>query len=115
MSNTLLADISRRFLELHKIYRYRMKKVSDMTPEEVIQNCHSFYEEQKLTDEWRRFRRSIEEELCYCPYLQDYIDPGYCYDLQMVSCGLMEQSALPDIKIELDQLKEHCKKCTHRL
>lgn len=55
-----LAETSREFLQKHKVYRYRMKKITDMTDEEVIQKCHWYYEENNLVKEWQEFRTKKE-------------------------------------------------------
>lgn len=49
------AQVSRQFLKDHKVYRYRMKKVNDMTDNEVIDVCHKFYEENHLVSEWLEY------------------------------------------------------------
>ena len=52
----LPADISRQFLRDKNVYRYRTKKVADMTDDEVISNCRFFYESNDLRDEWTAYR-----------------------------------------------------------
>lgn len=49
------AQISRQFLKEHKIYRYRMKKVNDMTDEAVVNCCHWYCEENDLILEWNEY------------------------------------------------------------
>ena len=51
----LYADIARAYLKAKKVYRYRMKKISDMDDEEVIQKCHWWYEENNLAADYRAF------------------------------------------------------------
>ena len=58
--NTQLARISREFLALHRVHRYRMKAVKDMDDAQVIRACHWYCEENRLTDEWEVFRRHAE-------------------------------------------------------
>ena len=55
-----LADISREFLKIHKVHRYRMKKIQDMDDDEVIQKCHWYYEENHLIEEWIHFCKEKE-------------------------------------------------------
>ncbi len=57
-----LAEISREFLKNHKVNRYRMKKVSEMSDNDVITACHWFCEENHLNDEWWAFRETKESE-----------------------------------------------------
>ena len=45
MKELSLAQISRDFLSKHKVYRYRMVKVSDMDDQSVIRACHWYCEE----------------------------------------------------------------------
>lgn len=56
-----LADISRAFLKEKKVYRYHLKKVSEMDDDRVIQACHFYVEENRLNDEWKLFRSEREE------------------------------------------------------
>ncbi len=55
-----LSDSSRKFLKLKKVYRYRLKKVSEMSDTEIIQACHSYVEENCLNEEWEDFRERNE-------------------------------------------------------
>ena len=52
------ADIARAYFKTKKIYRYRMKKISEMSDDEVIQKCHWWYEENDLADDYRMFEES---------------------------------------------------------
>lgn len=111
----LLADISRQFLREKKVYRYRTKKVTDMTDDEVISNCHFFCEENNLRDEWNVYREKAESEYYYCSYLQEYVDAGLCYDIQMIAGKLIKQSALPEIKIDKEKCAKCCAECEYSL
>ena len=111
----LLADISRQFFKDKKVYRYRTKKVVDMTDDEVIRNCHWYYQENNLTAEWRAYREKVESEYYYCSYLEQYIEQGYCYDLQMIVCGFVKSSALPELNIDKEKCAELCSTCKHSL
>jgi hypothetical protein len=55
----LYADIARAYLKSKKIYKYRMKKIDDISDEEVIQKCHWWYEENSLVDEYKAFEKKI--------------------------------------------------------
>lgn len=49
------ADAAREYLKLKKVYRYRMKKIEDMSDEEVCEKCHWWCEENNLVDDYRKF------------------------------------------------------------
>ena len=112
---TLLADISRQFLREKKVYRYRTKKVTDMTDDEVISNCHFYCEENNLISEWNEFREKAEAEYRYCSYLEEYIDDGLCYDLQMITSNYIKPSALPEINIDKEKCARCCSECKFSL
>ena len=57
--NKLYADIARAYLKSKKVYRYRLKKIRDMDDEEVNQKCHSWYEENKLRDDYMEFQKKM--------------------------------------------------------
>ena len=113
--NKLLANISRQFLNDKKVYRYRGKKVGDMTNDQAVLSCHYYCEENHLIDEWNSYREKAEAEYCYCSYLKQYIQSGLCYDLQMITDGLIKPSALPDIKVDKQTCVKYCSKCKYRL
>lgn len=52
------AEIAREYFKSKKVYKYRMKKVSDMTDEEVIQKCHYWQEENNMVDDYWEFFHS---------------------------------------------------------
>ena len=106
----LLADISRQFFKEHKVYKYRMKKVSEMSDDDVIRYCHWYYEENRLLDEWRAFRESIESNYRYCSYLEEYIDDNRCNDLQMNISGFLSDF---NFKGDIEEIKECCKDCKY--
>lgn len=109
-SRNLLAEISRRFFKEHKVYKYRMKKVSEMSDDDVIMYCHWYYEENILNDEWRVFRDSIESNYRYCSYLEEYIDIDKCNNLQIIVGNYLTEL---NIKVDIEELKECCKDCKH--
>lgn len=111
----LLADISRRFFKKHNVFNYRMKKIAALSDQEVISCCHCYCEEYGLTEEWKDFRAETVAQYVYCSYLQEYIDEGVCYDLQMIAGGLIKPTALPDITIDREACMNHCTECQYSL
>ena len=105
MSNKLLAQISRAFLAKKQVYQYRMTSIQKMDDQSAIQLCYLYCEENNLKSEFETYRRGVESEYAYCPYLQDYISEGCCYDMQMIKNGLIKPSALPDIPIDKEKLE----------
>ena len=65
-----LEEVSREFLKLHKVFRYRMKKVCDMSAGEVIHACHCYCEDNYLIHEFESFRN--EKEDIYFDWTWDY-------------------------------------------
>jgi hypothetical protein len=111
----LLAIISRDYLHIKKVAKYRMKKVANMTDDEVISICHFYCEENNLIAEWNQFREKSESEYCYCSYLEKYIAEGLCYDLQMITGNYIKPSALPEINIDKDKCAKCCAECKYSL
>ena len=109
-SRKLLTDISRQFFKEHKVFKYRMKKVSEMSDDDVIRYCHLYYEENRLNDEQRVFRNSIESNYRYCSYSEEYIEDDMCNNLQMIINGLAVDV---ESKMDFEELKEHCKNCKY--
>ena len=54
------SSISRKFLELHNVNRYRMKKTSEYSDDEVERVCHWYCEENGLIKQWAEYE---EQEL----------------------------------------------------
>ena len=50
----------------------------------------------------------------YCSYLKEEIDPGLCYDIQMIRYKSIKPSALPDIELEYEVLDKCCEKCCNK-
>lgn len=115
MAGNLLAEISRSFLKQKQVYRHNMRKVAEMSDADVISFCHAFCEENHLADEWNHFRDSVESQYCYCSCLREFVEPGFCCDMQMIACGYIKETALPEINIDKEQLQKCCKDCIHRL
>ncbi len=57
-----MADCSRLFLQSKKVYRCRLKKISEMSDSEIIRACHFYVEENGLMEEWEAFRESNEKQ-----------------------------------------------------
>lgn len=55
-----LAEISREFLKMKKVYRRHLKKISEFSDADVIHACHCYVEENRLNDEWEEFRGKRE-------------------------------------------------------
>lgn len=110
----LLAEISRSFLKECRAHRYRSKKISEMTDDEVVLCCHRYCEENGLTAEWKAFRKRCEEAYRYCSYAEEYVDEGLCYDLQMILGELIKPCALPESVIDKEKLKNCCADCKYR-
>lgn len=110
----LLAEISREFFRKYKVTRYRMKKVSEMSDEDVIHFCHWYCEENKLTEEWREYRRQREDEFIYCDYFEEYIDEGLCADIQMIANDFVKNTSLCET-IDKSRAKDVCKNCEYYL
>ena len=49
------ADAARAYFKHHRIFRYRLKKISEMTDEEVIQKCHWWQEEHSMVEDYWAF------------------------------------------------------------
>ena len=49
---SLWAQAARAYLRMKKVYRYRLKKITDMTDDEVIRACHWWYTEHGLEREY---------------------------------------------------------------
>ena len=49
------AAIAREYLAEKKVYRYRMKKISEIDDTQIVRVCHDWYEEHHLEQEYRAF------------------------------------------------------------
>ena len=56
------AKIAREYFKSKKVYRYRMKKVSEMTDKEVIEKCHWWQEENNMVDDYWNFVEFFQTE-----------------------------------------------------
>ena len=62
-STASYADAARAYFLHHKVFRYRMKKIADMSDDEVIQKCHSWQEENNMVQDYWRFVKEHFPEL----------------------------------------------------
>ena len=69
-------------------------------------------EEKKIDADFIAFMSTFTAK--FCPYLNEYIDEGCCYDLQMICDGYIKDSALPEIKIDKTELSKQCQNCKLR-
>ena len=110
----LIANISRAFLQTHKVYRYQMKKVNDLSDDDVISVCHRFCEENCLTREFFTLRDQALSKYRSCAYLKEYIDGDLCSDLQMIASNSIEKSAFLDQPIDREKVQACCDKCRYQ-
>ena len=110
----LIANISRDFLKTHRVTRYQMKIVSDLSDQDVISVCHSFCEENCLTREFFTLRGQVLSKYRSCAYLKEYIDGDLCSDLQMIASNSIEKSAFLDQPIDREKVQACCDKCRYQ-
>lgn len=55
-SQRLYGDIARAYLKSKKVYRYHMKKISDMDDQQVIRVCHFWYEHNNQVEDYQAFQ-----------------------------------------------------------
>lgn len=67
-----IMNYSREFLKLHKVFRYRMIKIDDMSDHEVSRVCHWFCEENNLTQEFIQ-QMDKDKGIRYCPFEDHYL------------------------------------------
>lgn len=56
----------------------------------------------------------MTEQKCYCIYLNELVDSGLCYDMQMICNGFIKPEALPNVEIDKEKLLACCNKCNHK-
>lgn len=56
-----LADISREFLKMKRVFRWHLKKIADFGDADIISVCHRYVEQNRLKDEWKEFREEREK------------------------------------------------------
>ncbi len=110
----LIANISRSFLKTHRVTRYQMKKISDLSDQDVISVCHSYCEDNRLTVEFFEYRNQALSNYRSCGYLEEYIDGDLCSDLQMIAQNLIEKTISPDRPIDREKVRSCCEKCKYQ-
>ena len=110
----LIANISRSFLKTHRVTRYQMKKISDLSDQNVISVCHSYCEDNRLTVEFFEFRDQALSKYRSCGYLEEYIDGDLCSDLQMIASNSIEKSAFLDQPIDREKVQACCDECRYQ-
>lgn len=56
------ADAARAYFVHNRVYRYRMKKISEMSDKEVVQKCHWWQEENgKVEDYWNFLKENFPD------------------------------------------------------
>ena len=109
----LLADISRSFFKERKVFRYRTRKVCEMSDQTVIRACHWYCEENGLTDAFASFRQAAMAHCRFCDHLKEYIDEDDCSALQMAARGDLPLAALPLQVIDPTGLQVSCSACRY--
>ncbi len=112
-ASSLTANILREFMKKHGAYKYRGKKVTDMTDAEVFQKCHWFCEENNLNTEHREFVDNALEAYRHCSYLDEFIDESQCLNLQIIACAYKEPSSCFESTINKAECKKCCFKCEY--
>ena len=62
MGLSAYAAAARAYFAHKRVYRYRMKKISEMSDKEVVQKCHWWQEENgKVEDYWNFLRENFPD------------------------------------------------------
>lgn len=109
----LLSIISKQYLQMNKVNRYRMTKIEDMSDSELIRACHCYCEENNQVSDFEKYRTEEEAKYRYCNVLQEYVDEGHCIDIQMIGGGYIKKTALPDVDIDFSESESKCKECRY--
>ena len=106
-------DYSREFLKRHNVFRYRMKKIEDMSESEVSKVCHWFCEENNLTSEFKDFIQQMDKEkgIRYCLCVQESIDANRCNTIQMIAKQLIDPLDCQDCILNADEISVICSEC----
>ena len=81
-------------------------------PALILLRMRAIKEEKKIDTDFIAFMSTFTAK--FCPYLNEYIDEGCCYDLQMICDGYIKDSALPEIKVDKTELSKQCQDCKLR-
>ncbi|MBR5288854.1 MAG: hypothetical protein IKU34_09760 [Clostridia bacterium] len=57
------ADAARAYFKYHRVFRYGLKKITDMTDSEVVQKCHFWQEENNMVQDYWSFVKENYPEL----------------------------------------------------
>ena len=109
----LLAFVSKQYLQTQNITRYRMKRIDELSDDEVIRICHCYCEENNQTGDFAIFRNKIESEYRYCSVTQEFIEEGMCTDIQMIKEGYIKKSVLADYDIDFSKAESECERCRY--
>ena len=81
-------------------------------PALIFLRMREIKEEKKIDADFIAFMSTFTAK--FCPYLNEYIDEGCCYDLQMILDGNIKDLALYEETIDKTQLPIRCQKCKLR-
>lgn len=59
---TNYSEIAREYFKSKKVHRYRMKKISDMSDRDVVDQCHAWQEENDMVEDYWKFVNSLQTE-----------------------------------------------------
>ena len=57
------SDVARAYFKHHRVFSYRLKAVSVMTDDEVVQKCHWWQEDHHMVDDYWAFVKAHFPEL----------------------------------------------------
>ena len=57
------AKAARAYFKHHRVFRYRLKTISEMSDSEVVQKCHSWQEENNMVQDYWNFVKEHFPEL----------------------------------------------------
>ena len=81
-------------------------------PALIFLRIRAIKEEKKIDADFVAFMSIFTAK--FCAYLNEYIEEGCCYDLQMICDGYIKDSALPEVKVDKKRLIKQCQKCRIR-
>lgn len=55
LTKSTYADAARAYLRSKRVFRYHLKKVDEMSDDEVVQKCHFYQEENDLVQDYWAF------------------------------------------------------------
>ena len=51
------AEAARAYFKYHRVFRYRLKSIAEMSDAEVVQKCHWWQEENGMAEDYWQFVR----------------------------------------------------------